>query len=482
MLDANLISFVEPIGPGQIVDRESLVALPVGYLQISIENSCDQLVTKILAARGIGAPEFEENDLCNFLLKSYIWQNGEVLAGAEDLATQTGTLGRKTRSLTKGSSLKRGHPGSCSFSFRKQQSENGMKNDKIVDAILQVCVYKASKGTVKRKTFLGTVHIALKYLTSNQPRNTTECLSGRDDWFKIFPKSTFLPGSPSDIAKTNCYISGQSVESQSQNLDDNLTDDEDDNETCSHHSAGSNSNSVISFYQYDIKSENKTKGNTSPRVAHKKEKTNASTKNRSYKPQKKNQQQDETSSRYIPRAVSSVRRSISMFLVRARSVDEVKATGGKERHSSDATEISSFSPPTPPVLVGFSSEFISSDNQAQCCVRRKHPLHGYSSSTSVDVGYESGRSRCTSSDDDVWHSERVRVPVKKDYNIKEIVKADVIEKEQYDSLPGTSSLARPIIFNKPALSKRHTASPLRRSTRISEIPGFTSLSEIGKGF
>lgn len=35
MLDEALIKFVEPIGPGQIVDRESLVALPAGRIQVS---------------------------------------------------------------------------------------------------------------------------------------------------------------------------------------------------------------------------------------------------------------------------------------------------------------------------------------------------------------------------------------------------------------------------------------------------------------
>lgn len=49
----------------------------------------------------------------------------------------------------------------------------------------QICVYKYQNGGGHKKPIVGTVHVALNYLTTQKSQNINQNLACDGDWFKV---------------------------------------------------------------------------------------------------------------------------------------------------------------------------------------------------------------------------------------------------------------------------------------------------------
>lgn len=55
----------------------------------------------------------------------------------------------------------------------------------MVHFLWQICVYKYQNGGGQRKPIVGTVHVALNYLTSQKCESINQNLACDGDWFKV---------------------------------------------------------------------------------------------------------------------------------------------------------------------------------------------------------------------------------------------------------------------------------------------------------
>lgn len=438
MMDQNLIKFVEPIGLGQIVDRSSLVAVAVGYVQVSIQNSTTEILVKVREARGM-----DSIALSNCMIKTYVWHNGQVFAG-EEIVEESDE--NRNRTLKNKYSTKRRSSSGGAFRFKKHHC---MESD--VDGILQICVFTLTSGTIHRKNFLGTVHIALKCLTEDN-----DCLVAKEDSYKVFPESAFLPGNPSDIAKSDCYISGLKEEEEVDEIFLNEEPEVTPNRV-------PKSSSMVNFSQFRLQHTRLPSIFTSPGSRLSRRRTI----------------RESVESRALAKT------AIAKWLRRQNSVDEENAKSLKSRRltvdvGSPTPSLSSSAPPCP-FLVG-STKFGSTEpfptlSRPNSCQEQR----SYSTtSSSTDAGYESSLSGSSTSDESPGEKAgkkyKLRFGFGKAWSFKSLRQRGISEKSAPIDIPKACE-------KEPAdnsqVSPKQRSKVLRRSYRISNSKTFTSLSEIG---
>ncbi|KAL3103180.1 hypothetical protein niasHS_002366 [Heterodera schachtii] len=158
--DRPLGSFVENLGPGQVVGRQALGSAQLGELQAALSLEPCGMAVDIMQARGLTALKQSTKTVPGIYVKAYLMEGKNCLAKAKTQPTKTK---------------------SSSPQFRQ----------KLVFAegprfrMLQLTVL-ADYGRIERKSFLGVAQIALDELQLNK-----EPLLG---WFKLFPSSSLNGG------------------------------------------------------------------------------------------------------------------------------------------------------------------------------------------------------------------------------------------------------------------------------------------------
>ena len=301
--------------------------------------------------------------------------------------------------------------------------------------------------------------------------------------FQVFPKSTFLPGCPSSIAKSNCAISGQKKSFQDP-VDEKL------------HRPIERSSSSVRFAQYGLK--RSQSHNSSQSIPTSPESTEAG----------RPRTRTDPNPTVTFRIASWVRKTL---LRQSSAPDEIRRTA----RTPDSAMSEVFD--TPPVIVGprkrndefFGMDVIPETHRSNVSsstastssssanpdrlpipdqwrpvlssVKKSKFRSSRSNNSSFDVGYESGRSRClSSSDEETSHKSaesNLDVLCEKESEIKAVV----------HRLPADDWLEMEIVNEKgkiisqkqrkpPSIKQRQ--STLKRSARISSNDGFTSLNEL----
>ncbi|CAK8688865.1 unnamed protein product [Clavelina lepadiformis] len=170
-MDSTIMKFVEPLGPGQIVDRQSLAALPCGYAKINMYNHMTELRVHVA--------DFQET-YCNsatsldaiISIKGFLSVENEVLKGQETFNAQ--------KELS-----------NALLVFEKSSAnDSAFQEVTKTKEILQICVYFQRKNN-RGKSFIGMIHISLDEIWSHDFISPYEAA-----WYKVFPRSSFAVGCP----------------------------------------------------------------------------------------------------------------------------------------------------------------------------------------------------------------------------------------------------------------------------------------------
>uniref|UniRef100_H2YD48 C2 domain-containing protein n=1 Tax=Ciona savignyi TaxID=51511 RepID=H2YD48_CIOSA len=172
MLDATMVKFAEPIGPGQIVDRKSLVTLPSGYAKVLMSKAGSEISVRVLT--------FQEkyntkSSTFKTSIKVYLAIGQQVIEAEE-------------RSI-------HGHEDNDVSVAKKLVhvlDKSKLKADSESSEVLQVCLFSAISG--RGKDPLGMIHIAFGEIYRMLPVQSNKFVTSA--WYKVFPNSSFVAGFP----------------------------------------------------------------------------------------------------------------------------------------------------------------------------------------------------------------------------------------------------------------------------------------------
>jgi len=181
-----MMSFVEPLGHSQIVDRQSLASLPVGYIKLTITDDSRALKVKMTDFMKTLTKKPSGN-LRSQTLVAQVSVKG-YLASSNIVFESKATADQSTNSGGK----------ACTLMFDKKEIVSSLgKCQQLNDLqtlethqMLQVCVF-TYPTPYRMKTFLGTVHVSISDMRLCCEGNFT-----LSSYYKIFPTSSFVAGCP----------------------------------------------------------------------------------------------------------------------------------------------------------------------------------------------------------------------------------------------------------------------------------------------
>lgn len=204
---------------------------------------------------------------------------------------------------------------------------------------------------------------------------------------QIFPKSTFLPGCPSDIAKTKCYICSNS-EHDDDIRNDVITDEEVVSTSSNVQDGKTTEMGSLSFDVFDT-SQNRKRSMTM------------------FSPSGNLQRSNSTRQKELSNMRGVIKKTLLGWLIKTVDEEDEKTSSNKRstRLAQPVTPptLSSSAPPlSAPFLVGSPSSASMKTSFLSSLDSNSGNLRLYSiSSSSTDIGYESSRSEYSVSDEEV---------------------------------------------------------------------------------
>uniref|UniRef100_F6YKM4 Uncharacterized protein n=2 Tax=Ciona intestinalis TaxID=7719 RepID=F6YKM4_CIOIN len=162
MLSSDMLKFAEPIGPGQIVDRQSLVSMPSGYAKILLSKQEQEVSIRVIT--------FEERYNSK---ESVLKTSSKVF-----LALGTQVVEAEERFI-----LAQDDNEPVSKKWIHVLDRNRLKSDKTTNEILQVCVFSSVSLGGGNKTLIGMVHIAFEEIQRMLPVPSNKFVTS--GWYKV---------------------------------------------------------------------------------------------------------------------------------------------------------------------------------------------------------------------------------------------------------------------------------------------------------
>ncbi|NWZ28672.1 RIMS3 protein, partial [Asarcornis scutulata] len=171
--ESQFSDFLDGLGPGQLVGRQTLATPPMGDVHVGMADRSGQLEVEVIQARGL-IPKLGSKSIPATYVKVYLLENGVCLAK------------KKTKAVKK----------TCDPSFQQallfEESPQGK--------VLQVIVW-GDYGRMDHKCFMGMAQIVLEEL------DLSSVVTG---WYKLFPTSSLADSSIGPLARR---LSQSSLES-----------------------------------------------------------------------------------------------------------------------------------------------------------------------------------------------------------------------------------------------------------------------------
>ncbi|XP_031450689.1 regulating synaptic membrane exocytosis protein 3-like [Phasianus colchicus] len=171
--ESQFSDFLDGLGPGQLVGRQTLATPPMGDVHVGMADRSGQLEVEVIQARGL-IPKMGSKCIPATYVKVYLLENGVCLAK------------KKTKAVKK----------TCDPSYQQallfEESPQGK--------VLQVIVW-GDYGRMDSKCFMGMAQIVLEEL------DLSSAVAG---WYKLFPTSSLADSSIGPLARR---LSQSSLES-----------------------------------------------------------------------------------------------------------------------------------------------------------------------------------------------------------------------------------------------------------------------------
>ncbi|NXC21137.1 RIMS3 protein, partial [Corythaeola cristata] len=171
--ESQFSDFLDGLGPGQLVGRQTLATPPMGDVHVGMADRNGQLEVEVIQARGL-IPKMGSKSIPATYVKVYLLENGVCLAK------------KKTKAVKK----------TCDPSYQQpllfEESPQGK--------VLQVIVW-GDYGRMDHKCFMGMAQIVLEEL------DLSSAVSG---WYKLFPTSSLADSSIGPLTRR---LSQSSLES-----------------------------------------------------------------------------------------------------------------------------------------------------------------------------------------------------------------------------------------------------------------------------